>query len=387
LIKQKTLQTNKIYKHLSNSDKKIIVEQGGTRSGKTYNILLWIIFKYCINNNDKVITVCRKSFPSLRATVMRDFMSILQSYNIYREQDHNKSNSEYNLYNNLVEFISLDQPQKIRGRKRDLLFVNEGNELYYEDMQQLLFRTQERVILDFNPSDEYHWIYDKLIPRSDCDFFKTTYLDNPFISDSIKKEIELLKETDEQYWQIYGLGERAASRSTIFNYVEVNKIPASANLVSYGMDFGYTNDPTVLCSVYIENNNMFIQEHLHRTQMTTNDINQFLKEKNITGTIYADSAEPRLISELRKMGHNIFASIKGKDSINAGIDLMKRYKIHVLNTSTNAISEFRNYKWKEDKTGMLTNTPEDKHNHIIDSCRYATYSILSRPNFGRYALH
>ena len=112
MIKQKTLQTNKIYKHLSNSDKKIIVEQGGTRSGKTYNILLWIIFKYCINNNEKVITVCRKSFPSLRATVMRDFMSILQSYNIYREQDHNKSNSEYNLYNNLVEFISLDQPQK-----------------------------------------------------------------------------------------------------------------------------------------------------------------------------------------------------------------------------------------------------------------------------------
>ena len=387
MIKQRTLQTNKIYKHLSNSDKKIIVEQGGTRSGKTYNIILWIIFKYCINNNDKVITVCRKSFPSLRATVMRDFLNILQVHNIYTEAHHNKSNSEYYLFGNLVEFISLDMPQKIRGRKRDLLFVNEGNELYYEDMQQLLFRTQERVILDFNPSDEYHWIYDKLIPRSDCDFFKTTYLDNPFIEDSIKKEIELLKETDEQYWQIYGLGERAASRSTIFNYVEVNKIPASANLVSYGMDFGYTNDPTVLSAVYTENNNLYIKEHLYRTQMTTSDINQFLKSQNITGTIYADSAEPRLISELRSMGHNIFSSIKGKDSINAGIDLLKRYKIHVLNTSTNAISEFRNYKWQEDKTGMLTNKPEDKHNHIIDSCRYATYSILSRPNFGKYALH
>jgi phage terminase large subunit len=318
---------------------------------------------------------------------MRDFFSILQKHNCYKETLHNKSNSEYYLNENLVEFISLDQPQKVRGRKRDLLFVNEGNELYYEDMQQLLFRTQERVILDFNPSDEYHWIYDKLITRNDCDFFKTTYLDNPFIEDSIKKEIELLKETDEQYWQIYGLGERAASRSTIFNYVEVNKIPKSANLVSYGMDFGYTNDPSVLSSVYIENNDMYIKEHLYRTQMTTNDIDKFLKEENITGTIYADSAEPRLISELRKMGHNIFASIKGRDSVNAGIDLLKRYKIHVLNTSTNAIAEFRNYKWKEDKSGMLTNTPEDKNNHIIDSCRYATYSILSRPNFGKYALH
>ena len=387
MIKPK-IQTNIVYKHLANTDKKIVVEQGGTRSGKTYNILLWIIFNYCANNNNKVITICRKSFPSLRATVMRDFMAILQNYNCYSEQYHNKSNSEYHLFGNLVEFISLDQPQKIRGRKRDLLFVNEGNELYYEDMQQLLFRTQDRIILDFNPSDEYHWIYDKLIPRDDCVFYKTTYLDNPFIETSIRNEIERLRDTDEQYWQIYGLGERAASRSTIFKYVEINQIPQAAELIAYGMDFGYTNDPTTFVSVYSEGHNLYIQEHLYRTQMTTNDINKFLKELNLTSKpIYADSAEPRLISELRSMGNNIFSSIKGKDSINAGIDLLKRYKIHILSTSTNAISEFRNYKWKEDKAGMLINTPEDKNNHIIDPCRYATYSILSRPNFGKYALH
>ena len=382
------IQTNKVYKHLCNTDKKIVVEQGGTRSGKTYNILLWIIFEYCTHNNNKVITICRKSFPSLRATVMRDFITILQEHKCYSETFHNKSNSEYNLFGNLVEFISLDQPQKVRGRKRDLLFVNEGNELYYEDMQQLLFRTQDRIILDFNPSDEYHWIYDKLISRDDCEFFKTTYLDNPFIEDSIKREIELRRDTDEQYRQIYGLGERAASRSTIFKYVEVNKIPLEANLIAYGMDFGYTNDPTTFVSVYSLEHNLYIKEHLYRTQMTTNDINKFIRDENLLGNpIYADSAEPRLISELRKMGHNIFPSLKGKDSINAGIDLLKRYKIHILSTSTNAISEFRNYKWKEDKAGMLTNTPEDKHNHIIDPCRYATYSILSRPNFGKYALH
>ena len=387
MIKPK-IQTNIVYKHLANTDKKIVVEQGGTRSGKTYNILLWVIFNYCANNNDKIVTICRKSFPSLRATVMRDFMAILQKYKCYSEQFHNKSNSEYHLFGNLVEFISLDQPQKIRGRKRDLLFVNEGNELYFEDMQQLLFRTQDRVILDFNPSDEYHWIYDKLIPREDCVFYKTTYLDNPFIEASIRKEIERLRDTDEQYWQIYGLGERAASRSTIFKYVEVNQIPQLAELIAYGMDFGYTNDPTTFVSVYSQGHNLYIQEHLYRTQMTTSDINKFLKELNLTSKpIYADSAEPRLISELRAMGNNIFPSIKGKDSVNAGIDLLKRYKIHILATSTNAISEFRNYKWKEDKSGMLINTPEDKNNHIIDPCRYATYSILSRPNFGKYALH
>lgn len=382
------IQTNKVFRHLDNSTAKIVVEQGGTRSGKTYNILLWIIFKYCSLNNNKVITICRKSFPSLRATVMRDFITILQEYNCYSEVAHNKSNSEYSLFGNLVEFISLDQPQKIRGRKRDLLFVNEGNELYYEDMQQLLFRTQERIILDFNPSDEFHWIYDKLITRDDCDFFKTTYLDNPFIEESIIKEIELLKDTDEQYWQIYGLGERSASRSTIFQYVEVNVIPDEAYLLSYGMDFGYSNDPTSLVSIYIWGNNMYVKEHLYRTQMTTNDIASFLRnEKLESNPIYADSAEPRLIAELRRMGFNIFPSTKGKDSINAGIDLLKRYKLHVLKDSTNAIMEFRNYKWKEDKSGMLLNIPEDKNNHIIDPCRYAAYSILSKPNFGKYALH
>ena len=387
MIKPK-IQTNIVYKHLSNTDKKIIVEQGGTRSGKTYNIILWIIFNYCAQNNGKVVTVCRKSLPSLRATVMRDFMSILQTYDVYQEANHNKSNSEYHLFGNLVEFISLDMPQKIRGRKRDLLFVNEGNELYYEDMQQLLFRTQDKIILDFNPSDEYHWIYDKLITRDDCAFFKTTYLDNPFIEDSIKLEIERLRDTDEQYWQIYGLGERSSSRSTIFTYAEVNQIPVDANLIAYGMDFGYTNDPTTFVSVYTQGHNLYVKEHLYRTQMTTNDISLFLKEEKLLGNpIYADSAEPRLISELRRMGHNIFPSIKGKDSINAGIDLLKRYKIHILASSSNAISEFRNYKWKEDRSGALVNIPEDKHNHIIDPCRYATYSILSRPNFGKYALH
>jgi phage terminase large subunit len=382
------IQTNKVFKHLCNTDKKIVVEQGGTRSGKTYNILLWIIFEYCTNNNDKIVTICRKTFPSLRATVMRDFMSILQSQNIYREKHHQKSNSEYYLFGNLIEFISLDQPQKIRGRKRDLLFVNEGNELYFEDMQQLLFRTQERIILDFNPSDEYHWIYDKLITREDCVFYKTTYLDNPFIEESIIKEIERLKDTDEQYWQIYGLGERASSRSTIFNYTEVNMIPEDANLIAYGMDFGYTNDPTTLVSVYTKEYNLYVKEHLYRTQMTTQDINLFLRDEKLSRSpIYADSAEPRLIEELRRMGHNVFKSLKGKDSVNAGIDLLKRYKIHILSDSKNAITEFRNYKWKEDKSGTLTNTPEDRNNHIIDPCRYATYSILSRPNFGKYSLH
>ena len=380
------IQSNVVFKHLVRSDKKIIINQGGTRSGKTYNILLFIIFYYCLRNTKKIITICRKTFPALRATVLRDFISILRKYDLYKEEYHNKSSSEYSLFGNLIEFISLDQPVKVRGRKRELLFINEANELHYEDWQQLLFRTSEKIILDYNPSEEYHWIYDKIIPRDDADFLKTNYQDNPFLEKTLVDEIERLQFTDEQYWQIYGLGEKGISKAVIFNYVEYNTIPSDAEFVALGMDFGFTNDPTALVKIYKKELNLYIEELLYRTMMTTNDIHNFLKNNIIDQTIYADSAEPRIIEELRRMGWSIRPSLKGKDSINAGIDLLKRYKLHIHKDSTNAIQEFRNYKWKEDRSGKLTNTPEDKNNHITDAVRYATYSILSKPNFGRYAI-
>ena len=381
------IKTNDVYDHLILSDKKIIVEQGGTRSGKTYNILLWVIFSYCTNQRNKIITICRKTFPSLRASVMRDFLTILKQNQMYSEEAHNKSSSEYVLYGNLIEFISLDQPQKVRGRKRDLLFINEANELFWEDWQQLLFRTNGRIILDYNPSDEYHWIYDKVIPREDADFYQTNYLNNPFLDKNIIQEIERLKDTDEQYWQIYGLGIKGITKATIFRYIEINQIPEQAKFLSYGMDFGYTNDPTALIGVWVDEFNLYVKEYLYRTMMTTNDINKFLLSLNIQREmIFADSAEVRLIDELRRMGWNIRPSIKGRDSVNAGIDLLKRYKLHITKDSDNAIQEFRNYKWKEDKNGKMLNIPIDDHNHLIDSLRYGTYSILSKPNFGKYAI-
>ena len=383
---QISLKTNIVFEHLVNSKKKIIVNQGGTRSGKTFNIILYIIFYYCLNNSGKTITICRKTYPALRATVLRDFINILREHNLYNEDNHNKSSSEYNLFGNLIEFISLDQPVKVRGRKRDLLFINEANELYWEDWQQLLFRTSEKIILDYNPSEEYHWIYDKIIPREDTDFLKTTYKDNPFLEQALVEEIERLQYTDEQYWQIYGLGEKGVSKATIFNYVECNQIPEDAEFVSMGMDFGFTNDPTALVSVWKKESNLYIKELLYRTMMTTGDIHSYFKQTITKELIYADSSEPRIIEELRRMGWKIRASLKGRDSVNAGIDLLKRFKIHIHKDSINAIQEFRNYKWKEDKTGKLTNTPEDKNNHITDAVRYATYSILSKPNFGRYAI-
>lgn len=382
------IETNVVCRHLLESKKKIIVEQGGTRSGKTYNILVWIIFYYCPDNRGKTITICRKTFPSLRASVMRDFIDILKIYKMYSEESHNKSSSEYQLYGNLIEFISLDQPQKVRGRKRDLLFINEANELNWEDWQQLIFRTQERIVIDYNPSDEYHWIYDKVITRPDAAFYKTTYLDNPFLEKTIREEIERLKDTDEQYWQIYGLGIKGVTKATIFRYIEINEIPIQAKFLSFGMDFGYTNDPTTLIGIWKDGYNIYTKEYLYRTMMTTTDIHKFLQSLNIDREmIWADSAEVRLIDELRRMGWNIKPSIKGRDSVNAGIDLLKRYKIHITNDSNNTIQEFRNYKWKEDKNGKMINIPEDRNNHLIDALRYGTYSILSKPNFGKYAIN
>lgn len=384
----KKIQTNVVFKHLELSNKRIIIEQGGTRSGKTYNILIWIIFGYCMRNKGKTVTLARKTYPALRSTAMRDFIQILRDHDLYDEANHNKSSSEYLLNGNLVEFISLDQPTKVRGRKRDLLFVNEANELFWEDWQQLVFRTTGKIIIDYNPSDEFHWIYDKVKVREDADFYITTYKDNPFLEPSIVQEIERLKYTDENYWKVYGLGQVGAAKSLIFTVNLVDSVPENASLLSYGMDFGFTNDPTTLVAVYKHNTDLYIKELLYRTNMTNQDIAKQLQEIGIgrRDEIYADSSEPKSIEEIYRMGWNIKPATKGRDSVNIGIDMLKRYQLNVTKDSLNTIKEFRNYKFKEDKNGNVLNDPIDMFNHSIDAIRYSTYEKLSKPNYGKYAI-
>lgn len=383
---RKTIDTNVVFKHLEYSDKRITVEQGGTRSGKTYNILLWIILAYSVKNKNKTITICRKTFPSLRASVLRDFIDILRGIDAYREESHNKSSNEYHLNGNLIEFISLDQPQKIRGRKRDLLYINEANELTFEDWQQLIMRTEGKVILDYNPSDAFHWIYDRVVPRNDAEFYKTTYLDNPFLDDTIKLEIERLKNTDADYWRIYGLGERGATRAAVFQF-GVSEEP-KGKLLCYGLDFGYTNDPSALVAIYKDGDNLYIDELLYHTHLTNPDISDKLHDLGLSrrDEIYADSAEPKSIEELYRLGWNVKPASKGADSVRSGIDALKRHKLYLTKRSTNAITEFQNYRWKEDKNGNLLRDPIDQHNHAIDATRYATQAKITRPNYGVYAL-
>ena len=380
------IQTNKVFKHLQNSTKKIIVEQGGTRSGKTYNILIWII-NFCDKNKGKTITICRKTFPALRGTVMRDFFEILNKNKIYNPDYHNKSSSEYWLYGNMIEFISLDQSQKVRGRKRDLLFINEANELSYEDWQQLVFRTTGRIILDYNPSDEFHWIYDDVITRDDADFFQTTYLDNPFIEDSIKHEIERLKDLDENYWRVYGLGMQGTSKDNVFNKFDyIDSIPIESKLIAYGLDFGYSIDPTAIVGVYKRADELYLKEILYRKGLTNQDIAKEIKNIVNRNEVICDSAEPKSIEELYRLGINAKPATKGRDSIQNGIDILKRHKIYLTNDSINLIKEFKNYKWQVDKNGNTLKIPVDRFNHLLDGLRYVALIHLKENNKGWYVI-
>ncbi len=387
------IDTNVVWRHLEETDKKIVICQGGTRSGKTYNILLWLIFSYSQKYTGKTITIFRATYPALRATVMRDFFDILNKYDLYNEAKHNKSNSEYRLNGNLFEFVSIDQASRLKGRKRNLAFLNEANELSYSSYSQVLFRTvgtdgAPSLILDYNPSDEYSYIYTKVKTRDDAAFHITTYKDNKFLEQTLVDEIERLKETDEDYWRVYGLGQVGRNRATVFKFNECDEIPARAKLIARGLDWGFVNDPSVLVATYVLENNMYIDELFYKYGMTNRDIHNELTKLNLTRAdqIFADSSEPKSIDELYRYGWNIKAATKGKDSIMLGIDLMKRYNIFITSRSANTIQEFRNYKWLEDKNGNLLNKPEDKNNHAVDSTRYSIFTRLSRPNVARYAI-
>jgi phage terminase large subunit len=368
------------------SKTRITVNQGGSRSSKTYSILQMLIV-IAMQEKGKVFSIVRKSLPSLKMTAYRDFFEILRNMELYDEQKHNKSDYTYTLNGNLFEFISLDQPQKKRGARRDYLFCNEANELSWEDFFQLLVRTTGKIWIDYNPSDAFHWIYDRLLTRDDVTYIQSTYKDNPFLDKSIVEEIERLQGTDEDYWRIYGLGERGMSRATIFQF-GMNEIPADATLLAYGMDFGYTNDPTSLVAVYKSGDNLYADELIYQTGLTNPDISNRLKDLNLDRRteIFADSAEPKSIEELHRMGWNVKPTQKGADSVIVGIDVLKRHKLFVTPRSSNLIKELQNYKWVEDKNGNLLNKPIDAFNHAIDAMRYATYNKLSKPNYGRYAI-
>jgi len=370
-----------------NANTRIVVNQGGTRSSKTYSLAQLIILK-ALQEQGKVYTICRKTLPALKGTAYKDFFNILEEHNLYNPDKHNKSELTYKLNNNEIEFISVDMPQKIRGRKRHILWLNEANEFRFEDWVQLSLRTTENIYLDFNPSDPYSWIYDRVMNREDCTFIKSTYLDNPFLPDETIKEIERLRDLDSNYWKIYGLGDMAQPTETIFRQFEIcNNVPNESELIAIGMDFGYSNDPTAIVEVFKLNDNLYINELVYSKGLTNQDIAQRLRELDITRQteIIADSAEPKSIEELYRQGFNIKGAKKGADSINMGIDVLRRFKLHITKNSTNALNEFKYYKWLTDKNGHIVNKPAtNQQDHLIDAVRYTALNKLMTNHSGKY---
>ena len=351
-------------------DKRFIINEGGSRSSKTYSLCQLMII-YCLQNNNKVVSVIRKTFPALRATVLRDFIEILRDIGLYNEESHNKSEQIYTFGNgSMVEFFSVDNEQKIRGRKRDIAWCNEANELYFDDFTQLNMRTEDKLIFDYNPTDSASWLYE--LPAEDSVKIKSTYKDNPFLPESIKAQIEDLKRTDEALYQIYALGEKAISKSNIYSqWTFVAHRPAKFVKYVYGLDFGY-NHPTALMRVYYCDNDIYIEPVIYESYLTTTMLIEKLATLNIeqTVTILADYSRPEIIQEMNIAGYDVQNANK---VVKKGIDNLKTFGV-ICQDDKAIRREYENYKWK--KIGdFITDEPVKLFDDAMDAIRYATTHI------------
>lgn len=351
-------------------DKRFIINEGGSRSSKTYSLCQLMII-YCLQNNNKVVSVIRKTFPALRATVLRDFIEILKDIGLYKQEAHNKSEHIYTFANgSMIEFFSVDDEQKIRGRKRDIAWCNEANELFFDDYTQLNMRTEDKLIFDYNPSDSASWLYD--LPKDESVLIKSTYRDNPFLPESIKLQIEDLKRTDEALYQIYALGEKATSKSNIYsNWSFVTHRPSRFVNYVYGLDFGY-NHPTALMRVYYCDNDIYIEPVIYESYLTTTMLIEKLNTLGIeqTVTILADYSRPEIIKEMNTAGYDVQNANK---VVKKGIDNVKTFGV-ICQEDKALKREYENYKWKK-IADFITDEPVKLFDDAMDAIRYATTHI------------
>ena len=362
-----------------------VINQGGSRSGKTYSILQYLIEIAAENENAGIVfTVCRKTLNALKATAERDFLEILKNEGLYNEKYHNRTDRTYDLNGNMFEFIGLDDSQKVRGRKRDILFINEANDVDEETFTQLNMRTTTKVIIDFNPSEEF-WAED-LKKREDSRFYITTHLDNPFLPDVQRQAIEDLKHKDPAQYQIYALGLFAELQGVIYrNKEQALRFPDTAKSVCYALDFGFSNDVTALVRCGLFGGEIYAQELIYETGMTNTDISKRLAELGVRkrlDEIIADTGNGGAmnIEELKRMGWNIRGAKKGPGSIKYGISVMQRYKLNLI--GDNIWKEAKNYVWMKDVNGKPLDEPIDRWNHALDALRYWAMEKAATPQAG-----
>lgn len=380
-------RTTSINKILS-LKRRIKIIQGGTSAGKTFGILPILIDK-CAKEKGLEVSVVAETIPHLRRGALKDFLKIMRWTNRYFDDRFNKSLLRYEFANgSSIEFFSADDASKLRGARRDILYINECNNVTFEAYNELAIRTKKEVYLDFNPANEF-WVHKELKDEPDTDFIILTYKDNEALDESIVSQIEKNRDKAEtssywaNWWRVYGLGEVGSLEGVVFNnWKEIDTIPSEAKLVGIGLDFGYTNDPTAVIEVYNWNGKRIVNELVYRTGMVNSDIAKILPSNVV---IYADSSEPKSIEEIKRQGKTIKGVTKGTDSINYGIDVMQRQDYLVTKQSTNLIKELRSYCWDTDKQGQRMRKPIDHYNHAIDALRYHEMEALGlKSNYGQY---
>jgi phage terminase large subunit len=364
------------YTNQENSPTRTTIHYGGTRSGKSYALLQWIIVK-CLEGKEDVVIV-RKTIPSLKRTIVKDFEDIMTGLELWNSTDFNQTDRIYQFYTgSTISFISTDNPEKLRGLKSSILWLEEANEIDEESWFQLRIRCTGPIILSLNPTiSPHHWI------RSieDCTTYFTTFKNNPYLEKEVVSAIKALERTNPKAWRTYGLGEFVQNDKAVFTFNVVDWVPDDAEFVCIGMDFGYSNDPTAIVSLFRKDREIYLIENCYERGLVTNDIAG--KLKSIIGDnrweIWADSAEPRLIEELYRLGFNIRPVVKGKDSINFGIQVLQNYSINIPRTCQNLVNEFYGYEWETDRFGKQLDRPIDFNNHAIDAARYAAMMRLSQ---------
>lgn len=382
------IETTITFQHLQESNQRITQHIGGTRSGKSYGIAQWLIVQGIESKKD--ISIVRKTIPSLKRTNIKDFKDIMQSLNIWKEDNWNSTERVYRYENgSTFTFINTDDPDKLRGFKSDILWLDEASEIEEQSYFQLSIRTSGRIVLSYNPTvSPYHWLRTMV----DCERFVTTYNDNPFLPKEMVDSIEDLQTKNPKLWTIYGKGEFAANDKAIYQFRIIEDFDESeTQFVGFGLDWGYSQDPTAVVAMYKDNNNnLYIEEVLYERGLVMNDIADRLNKFGIDKSyeIWCDSSEPRSVEELYRLGFNAKAVKKGPDSIKFGISVLQNWRINVLRSSQNLINEMYGYQYLTDKHGYTTDRPEEGLDHLMDAMRYVALMKLTQTaqKKGTYAL-
>lgn len=363
--------------------KRLRIVQGGSSASKTISILLYLIALAQSDKKKTLTSVCSESIPHLKRGAIRDFKNIMMEHNYWSDSNWNTTDSMYTFETgSQIEFFSTDNGDKLRGARRDRLFINECNNVTFEAFEQLEIRTSEFIYLDYNPSNEF-WVQTELKGnRTDYDFIIITYKDNEALGESIIQALEQRKNR-KGWWQVYGLGQLGEIEGKIYrDWSIIDSIPHEAVLERYGIDFGYTNDPTSIVAVYRYNGGYILDEISFQKGLSNKQIADIITNQECNSLCIADSAEPKSIDELTSYGISVLGAEKGRDSIRNGIQVVQSQRISVTKRSTNIIKEYRNYLWTVDKNGKVIEVPESGYDHAMDAIRYAITSIMKLSGMG-----